>query len=282
MVKHIKIKSEKNIIGGTEMSELSSVACAFTKHGYEQFIKEYERRFAEYPDKGKLWQNGMKNKDEWLNNSEITYHNDNGEVLFRLPFTKWYEEYPEVKLFSEALDSLSPGDFLFCHVNEEGTQSYTRGLYRNNPFELKLASRIYSEQTGVDFEYGYVCLFDPDSYIQIKNAYNEALDKVIDKNLYGKYLDFYDRVFICHCSARQYEISTDVIIFMQSVLDKFSEDDYYFAAANPEQFISIGECVDEYADEDADETFADIELQTDISFKEPLPVEDESNVCEFK
>lgn len=49
------------------MSEFSSVVCSFTKKGFEQFIKEYERKFAEYPDKGDSWQYGVKNKNRWLN-----------------------------------------------------------------------------------------------------------------------------------------------------------------------------------------------------------------------
>lgn len=253
------------------MSVLSSVACSFTKKGYEQFIKEYERKFAEYPDKGDGWQYGMKNKDEWLNNPEICYHTDNGEVFFRLPFAKWYEDYPESKLFVEALGTLEPEDYLYCQVNEEGTESYTLGKYTDNPFNLKLAARISSENTGVEIDWGYALLINPDIFKDVKKAYNKILDGCKDddrKELFA----FYNTVFITHSSVREYNIPTSVISALEHILSEFDEDDYLFLAANSEKILSIGEYYDE--------EFGSIELQTDISFEEPLPIEeDNSPVC---
>lgn len=250
------------------MSKFSSVACSFTKKGFEQFIKEYERKFAEYPDKGDFWQYGVKNKNRWLNNPEICYHNEDGEVLFRLPFVRWYEEFPETKLFVEALDTLEPEDHYYCQVDEEGTESYTLGKYIDNSFNLKLAARISSENTGVEIDWGYALLINPDIFKNVKKAYNKILDGCKDddrKELFA----FYNTVFITHSSVREYNIPTSVISTLEHILSEFDEDDYLFLAANSEKILSIGEYYDE--------EFGSIELQTDISFEEPLPIEEDNS-----
>ncbi len=83
--------------------------------------------------------------EKFIEQAQVTTHDDTGTVVFHWEWTKWYSHFSNVAFFEELLSTLDHEEYLFIRIGETDDDIEHHGGYWENPLNMTLRREICFE-----------------------------------------------------------------------------------------------------------------------------------------